>query len=98
MEHHEAQSARPHPVRQAQQGTGRLLTSRAEPWEVPLGTQYWEDEADAMRPTEGTLLPLWRYGHPGGKRKVRCRLAARPTASACSDSEKLQIMLHPQTG
>ncbi len=74
---------------------GRLHTSRGQPGEVPLGMQYWEDEADAMRPTEGTLLPLWRYGHPGGKRKVRS--AARPPASVCSDLEQLEIMLHNQT-
>lgn len=94
--HHKAQFARSHPVRQTQQVRGRLHTSRAQPGEVPLGMQYWEDEADAMRPTEGTLLPLWRYGHPGGKRKVRSD--AHPFASICSDWEqRLEIMLQTQT-
>ena len=31
--------------------------------------QYWDDAADAMRPGEGTLLPLWKFTHRRAKRK-----------------------------
>lgn len=31
--------------------------------------QYWEDAADAVRPGEGTLLPLWKFHHRRAKRK-----------------------------
>lgn len=29
--------------------------------ENSLALQYWEDEADAIRRDEGTLLPLWKF-------------------------------------
>lgn len=29
--------------------------------EVAFDFKYWEDEADAVRVEEGTLLPLWKF-------------------------------------
>lgn len=40
--------------------------------------QYWDDESDALRHTEGTLLPLYRFSRKTGKRKTVTALAWHP--------------------
>lgn len=37
--------------------------------EVAMDFKYWEDVADAYRPGEGTLLPLWRFTSEKAKRR-----------------------------
>lgn len=32
--------------------------------------QYWDDESDALRPKEGTLLPLYRFTFRKAKNKA----------------------------
>ena len=34
------------------------------------GLQYWDDESDALRPKEGTLLPLYRFTFRKAKNKA----------------------------
>jgi hypothetical protein len=34
------------------------------------GLQYWDDESDALRPKEGTLLPLSRFTFRKAKNKA----------------------------
>ena len=32
-----------------------------QPLDIRLPLQFWDDEADAVRIEEGTLLPLWKF-------------------------------------
>ena len=45
--------------------------------------QYWDDAADAMRPGEGTLLPLWKFTHRRAKRKQVWPLGFVHSCPAC---------------
>lgn len=40
--------------------------------------QYWDDPSDAVRPDEGTLLPLWEFANPRAKRRAVTALAWSP--------------------
>ncbi len=42
-----------------------------------MGLQYWDDESDALRPKEGTLLPLYRLTF----RKAKSRAVRLPQKS-----------------
>jgi len=56
-----------------------LQQNTAHHFKVPDShVQYWEDESDALRPAEGTLLPLYRFSRKAGKRKSVTALAWHP--------------------
>ena len=58
------------------------------------GLQYWEDEADALRPNEGTMLPLWRFTHRKSKRKNVTALKWHPVSCASQHLPRMMIELH----
>ncbi len=58
---------------------------------VRCALQYWDDAADAMRPGEGTLLPLWKFTHRRAKRKQVGFVALRllPSPLRCCSAASL---------
>lgn len=47
------------------------LYTQCVPKQLPLCClQYWDDGSDALRPKEGTLLPLYRFVHHKTKQKA----------------------------
>ncbi|KAL4434101.1 hypothetical protein ABPG75_000542 [Micractinium tetrahymenae] len=67
--------------------------------EVTMDFKYWDDPADAVRPEEGTLLPLWQFSAARAKRRAVTALAWSPRyADLFAVGYGSFDFLHPTTG
>uniref|UniRef100_A0A7S3VNC9 Uncharacterized protein n=1 Tax=Dunaliella tertiolecta TaxID=3047 RepID=A0A7S3VNC9_DUNTE len=46
--------------------------------EIAMDFKYWEDASDAVRPKEGSLLPLWKFGSDKARRRQVTSLCWNP--------------------